>query len=291
MSHPSLQSDSLSRFLDCRGFRLHYRIHGSGEPPFMLLLHGSFLSMRSWRNVVGPLSEIATVIALDRPAFGRTSRPVPTRLNGVSYAPEAQSDLAAAFLEQLGIEKAVIVGNSTGGTLATLMALRHSERVSGLVLVDAMIYSAYAASGIPSAMKPFLKAASPLFSGLMKLLIRKFFDRLLVSFWHNPSRLPAETLSAYRADMMTGNWGRGFWEVFLETHHLHLDEKVGSITFPVLVITGGFDRTVKVEESLRLAREVPGADLEVIGDSAHLPHEEQPEAFVAAVKAFMQRLS
>ncbi len=103
-----------SRFAECRGFRLHYRMMGSGEGPFMLLLHGSFLSMRSWRSVAGPLSEMGTVVVLDRPAFGNTSRPVPSRQNAVSYAPEAQSDMIDEFLGVLGIEKAILVGNSTG---------------------------------------------------------------------------------------------------------------------------------------------------------------------------------
>jgi len=232
-----------SRFVECRGFRLHYRMTGSGEGPFMLLLHGSFLSMRSWYSVVRPLSEMGTVVVLDRPAFGKTSRPVPSRSNGVSYAPEAQSDMIAEFLGMLGIEKAILVGNSTGGTLAMLTALRHPERVSGLVLVDAMIYSAYAASGVPRLMKPMLKAASPLFAQLMRLLINKFFDRLLLSFWNDPERLNAATLAGYRSDLMQGNWPRGFWEVFLETHHLHLDEKLGSISVPVLVMTGEHDHT------------------------------------------------
>ncbi|TCD48582.1 alpha/beta hydrolase [Chlorobium sp. N1] len=276
--------------VECRGFRVHCRVAGSGRPPYLLLLHGSFLSMRSWRRVMEPLSESATVIAVDRPAFGETSRPLPSRTGNVSYAPEAQSDMLAELLGNIGVDRAVFVGNSTGGTLAMLTALRHPERVSALVLVDAMIYSAYAASGVPRVVKPLLKAASPLFSGLMRLMISRFFDRLLRSFWHDPARLPAETLSAYRADMMQGAWPRAFWEVFLETHHLHLAERIPSLGVPSLVVTGRHDQTVQVEESLRLGRELPGAELEVVDDCAHLPQEEQPEVFVAAVKRFLLRI-
>lgn len=278
-------------FVECRGFRVHCRVAGSGRPPYLLLLHGSFLSMRSWRRVMEPLSESATVIAVDRPAFGETSRPLPSRRTPVSYAPEDQSDLLAELLREIGVERAVLVGNSTGGTLAMLTALRHPGRVSGLVLVDAMIYSAYAASGVPGVMKPFLKAASPLFSVVMRIMIKKFFDRLMRSFWQDPSRLTGETIAAYRRDMMQGgDWPRAFWEVFLETHHLHLDRRIPSLGVPALVVTGEHDRTVRVEESLRLARELPQAELEVVGDCAHLPQEEQPEAFTAAVKRFLRKV-
>ncbi len=280
-----------SRFVDCNGFRVHYRQYGSGKAPFIMLLHGSFLSIRSWREVMQPLAEGATVVAFDRPAFGLTSRPVPTKRNEARYSPEAQSDLVAALMTKLGIDRAVLVGNSTGGTLAILTALRHPDRVQGLVLAGAMIYSGYATSEVPAFMKPFMKAMSPIFSRMMKLVITKLYDRNIRGFWHVRERLSDETLAAFRQDLMVGDWPRGFWELFLETHHLHLDRRLLSLSVPALVVTGEHDLTVKVEESLRLARELPGAELRVIPDCGHLPQEEQPGAFVGLVDAFVRKLS
>ena len=279
-----------SRFIDCNGFRVHYRMYGSGEAPHIVLLHGSFLSIRSWQAVMKPLSENATVIAFDRPAFGLTSRPVPAKNNEARYSPEAQRDLVVALMLKLGIESAVLVGNSTGGTLAMLTALRHPKRVRGLVLAGAMIYSGYATSEVPSFMKPFMKAMTPVFSRLMKQVITKLYDRNIRGFWHVRERLSDETLAAFRGDLMVGDWSRGFWELFLETHHLKLAERLRTLRVPSLVITGEHDLTVIVGESLRLARELPGAELEVIADCGHLPQEEQPEAFVKAVRAFMGRI-
>ncbi|NTV01251.1 MAG: alpha/beta hydrolase [Chlorobiaceae bacterium] len=284
-------ADADRRFIDCNGFRVHYQMFGDGRPPFIVLLHGSFLSIRSWRDVMRPLADGATVVAFDRPAFGRTSRPVPTRKNGARYSPEAQSDLVAALMTKLGIDRAVLVGNSTGGTLALLTALRHPERVQGLVLVGAMIYSGYATSEVPSFMKPFMKAMTPVFSRLMKVVITRLYDRNIRGFWHVRERLSDATLAAFRQDLMIGDWSRGFWELFLETHHLHLDRRLKSLSVPALVVTGEHDLTVRVEESLRLVRELPGAELQVIPDCAHLPQEEQPDAFVRIVNAFVRKLS
>ncbi|NTU68593.1 MAG: alpha/beta hydrolase [Chlorobiaceae bacterium] len=284
------RADSDSRFIECNGFRVHYKMEGSGKAPYVVLLHGSFLSIRSWQGVMKPLAEGATVVAFDRPAFGLTSRPVPSKHHEARYSPEAQSDLVAALMQKLGIDRAVLVGNSTGGTLAMLTALRHPERVSGLVLVGAMIYSGYATSEVPAFMKPFLKAMTPVFSRLMKQLITKLYDRNIQGFWHVKSRLPDEMLAAFRNDLMVGDWSRGFWELFLETHHLKLAERIRTLRVPSLVVTGEHDLTVKVEESFRLAQELPGSGLEVIADCAHLPQEEQPQAFVRAVRAFMGRI-
>ena len=283
-------ASSDSRFIECKGFRVHYRQYGNGKGPFIVLLHGSFLSIRSWREVMEPLADGATVVAFDRPAFGLTSRPVPSSRNEARYGPEAQSDLVVTLMTRLGIDRAILVGNSTGGTLAILTALRHPERVKGIVLVGAMIYSGYATSEVPAFMKPVMKAMSPLFSRLMKVVITRLYDRNIRGFWHVRERLSDETLAAFRGDLMVGDWSRGFWELFLETHHLRLSERLKTLRMPSLVVTGEHDLTVRVEESLRLARELPGAELVVIPDCAHLPQEEQPDAFVKAVAEFVGRI-
>ena len=283
------QTSVEKHFIEVNGFNVHYRMVGQGKP-LVVLLHGSFLSLRSWRLVMDELAKTATVLALDRPAFGSTSRPRSSTATGVSYTPEAQSDLVLALIKKLGFSKAVLIGNSTGGTLTLLAALRHPQHVEGVVLVDAMVYSGYATSEVPALIKPVMKAMTPLFSRIMKLLITKLYGRLLYGFWYNKERLQNDVLEAFRADLMTGDWSRAFWELFVETHHLHLDERLRTISMPSLVITGEHDVMVKKEESMRLAGELPGAELLVVPDCGHLPHEERPEVFVAAVKKFLKKV-
>ena len=283
------QSAAERRFIEVNGFKVHYRLAGSAKP-LVVLLHGSFLSLRSWRLVFDDLAKNATVVAFDRPAFGFTSRPRSSMATGVSYTPEAQCDLIIALIKKLGFSKAVLVGNSTGGTLALLCALRYPQHVEGVVLAGAMIYSGYATSEVPSFMKPAMKAMTPLFSRLMKFLITKLYDRNIRGFWHNKERLDDAVLAAFRSDLMIGDWSQAFWELFLETHHLQLANRLKTMSRPSLVITGEHDLTVKTEESIRLARELPCAELVVVPDCGHLPHEEQPEAFLAAVKIFLKKI-
>ncbi len=277
-----------SSFIDINGFNVHYRIAGNGES-LVVLLHGSFLSIRSWRSVFDSLAQHATVVAFDRPAFGFTSRPLPSKTNGVSYTPETQSDLIIALIKKLGFTKAVLIGNSTGGTLALLTALRHPQHVDALVLAGAMIYSGYATSEIPAVMKPLMRALTPLFSRLMKILITRLYDGNIRGFWYNKKRLSNDVLAEFRSDLMIGDWSRTFWELFLETHHLRLNERLKTMFSPVLVLTGEHDLTVKTEESIQLARELQNAEFVQIPDCGHLPQEEQPEAFVHAVLDFLVR--
>ena len=279
-----------SRFIEVNGFNVHYRLAGSGKP-LVVLLHGSFLSLRSWRFIFEKLSESASVVAFDRPAFGLTSRPLPSTATGVSYTPEAQSDLVVGLIKKLGFNKAVLVGNSTGGTLAILTALRYPQHVDGLVLAGAMIYSGYATSEVPALMKPAMKSLTPLFSRLMKFIITRLYDRNIRGFWHNKGQLGDDVLVAFRNDLMVGDWSRTFWELFLETHHLRLDERLKTISQPSLVMTGEHDLTVKTEESIRLAGELQNAELVVVPDCGHLPQEEQPEAFLLAVQKFLKKVA
>ncbi len=277
-------------FLEVNGFNVHYRMAGTGKP-LVVLLHGSFLSLRSWRLVLDELAKTTTVVAFDRPAFGYTSRPLPSEATGVSYTPEAQCDLVIALIKKLGFSKAVLVGNSTGGTLALLCALRYPQHVEGLVLAGAMIYSGYATSEVPAFMKPVMKAMTPLFSRLMKFLITRLYNRNIRGFWHNKERLSDDVLAAFRSDLMIGDWSRAFWELFLETHHLRLESQLKTMSLPSLVITGEHDLTVKTEESIRLAGELPCAELVVVPDCGHLPHEEQPEAFLVAIRNFLKKVA
>ncbi len=277
-------------FLEVNGFNVHYRMAGTGKP-LVVLLHGSFLSLRSWRLVLDELAKTTTVVAFDRPAFGYTSRPLPSEATGVSYTPEAQCDLVIALIKKLGFSKAVLVGNSTGGTLALLCALRYPQHVEGLVLAGAMIYSGYATSEVPAFIKPAMKAMTPLFSRLMKFLITRLYNRTIRGFWYNKTRLGDDVLAAFRSDLMIGDWSRAFWELFLETHHLRLESQLKTMSLPSLVITGEHDLTVKTEESIRLAGELPCAELVVVPDCGHLPHEEQPEAFLVAIRNFLKKVA
>lgn len=284
--------DSQFALVGVDGLRVHYKTMGEGDPP-LLLLHGSFLNLFSWREVMEPLARQHQVVAFDRIAFGLTARPLVSHPPGGRalhnpYAPEAQADLTVALLDTLGIEKAVLVGNSTGGTMALLTALRHPTRVQGLVLVGAMAYSGYAVSEIPSWMLRIIPET--LVARLVQVVFRRVLNAILRSFYRPDAPPTSATLAHYRAMLMWGPWGVALWQLIRATHHLHLETQLATLDIPTLVVTGEQDRTVPVEQSERLARELPNARLVVLPGCAHLPHEERPDLFVNAVTPFLSTI-
>jgi pimeloyl-ACP methyl ester carboxylesterase len=282
-----------NQFLDINGLRVRYATAGAGEPA-LLLLHGSFLSIFSWREVLLPLAQRGSLVAaFDRVAFGETSRPALSRqherpFEHNPYSPEFQANLTLALMDHLGIEHAVLVGNSTGGTVALLTALRAPQRVRALVLVGAMVYSGYPTSEIPPWIRPMLPRR--LMSLLLRAIIRRTHDSIVRSFWHDKTKVTPAILEAYRATLKQEGWHAAMWELILATHKLRLAEHLQKIQVPVLVVTGDHDHAVPTEQSIRLSRELPQARLVVVPNCGHLPHEEQPGAFLDATGAFLNEL-
>lgn len=281
--------DDDSRFVEINGIDVHYKQHGSGEP-VMILLHGFGASTFSWREVMQPLTSAGTVIAFDRPAFGLTERPMPGEWEGESpYALNSQIELLIGLMDRLGVERAVLIGNSAGGTVAVATALVHPERVSALVLVDAAIY---AGGGAPAWIRPLLR--TPQFDRLGPWFARSIAgeqgDAFLRAAWHDPSKITDEIVEGYRKPLQVANWDRALWELTKASGESRLAERLDQLTMPALVVTGDDDRIVPTAESVRLANDIAGAKLAVFPNCGHVPQEECPEPFLKAVLAFLAEI-
>lgn len=281
-------ADEESRFIEVDGITVHYKEFGEGDRT-IILLHGFGASTFSWREVTGPLSQSFRVITYDRPAFGLTERPMPGDWTGRSpYSTASQAQMIIDMMDQLGVNQAVLVGNSAGGTVATTAALAYPERVSALVLVDAAVYTS---GGVPSWLNPLLSL--PQVDHLGPLLVRSIArkgDDFLRSAWHDPALLSEAVYAGYHLPLQAENWDRGLWELTKTYQANDLPVQLKNLTMPVLVITGDDDRIIPTADSLRLAQEIPGAQLAVMPACGHVPQEECPQDFLDAVIPFLASL-
>ena len=281
--------DEDSRFIEVNGIDVNYKQYGSGEP-VMILLHGFGASTFSWREVMKPLSEYGTVIAFDRPAFGLTERPLPGSWKGESpYGVEGNLTLLLGLMDALGIEKAILIGNSAGGRLAVQAALTHPERVSGLVLVDAAIYTGSRRTfGIlqPLIYTPQMDRLGPFFA---RSLAGAQGEAFLQAAWHDPSRITPEIQTGYRKPLHMANWDVALWEFTRAgSGSEDLAPRLKEIALPTLVISGEDDRIIPAADSVRLSADIPGARLVVIPACGHVPQEECPVFFLDAVEGFLK---
>lgn len=281
-------ADPDSLFIEVNGIDVHYKQMGSGEPVY-LLLHGFLANTSTWREVMAPLAEQGTVIAFDRPAFGLTERPMRDDWdNGNPYTRQAAVELTRGFMDALGVSQAILVGNSAGGTLAAEFALAYPERVQALVLVDAAIYTS---GGAPPFVQPLLR--TPQLRRVGPLLLRnleRWGQRFGDLAWHDPSKFTAEAWDGYRKPLQANNWDVALWEFTATSQWSDVAQRVAELAPPVLVMTGDDDRIVPTAESERLASEIPGAALVVVPNCGHVPHEECPDFFLAALADFVAQL-
>ncbi|HSI92909.1 MAG TPA: alpha/beta fold hydrolase [Jiangellaceae bacterium] len=121
--------------VDREGVRIGYDVYGSGEIAILLLPAWAIADSRLWKANVAYLAQHFTVITYDPRGNGRSDRPA-------DPAEQAAGRLvgdAVAVLDACGVERAVVVGNSFGATLAYLLAAGHPDRVLGMVMIGATI--------------------------------------------------------------------------------------------------------------------------------------------------------
>lgn len=273
----SLDPEAIGRSLPVMGIDTYF--HDAGEGPPLLLLHGSGPGVSAWSNwrpIYPELTRRYRVIAPDQVGFNRT---MPT--GEVGYGRQLWTDHALALLDELGIERCSVIGNSMGGAIALSMAAARPEAIDRIVAMGTM--------GIGGEIPPGLAEVwgyepSP---AAMRRLIELFaFDQRIVTDELVQMRYQASIVPAVRD---------AFAAMFPEPRQNGLDdlalseEELRAIEHPVLLAHGYHDRIVPLRDtSLPLMDLLSDAQLHAFGKSGHWVMIEQPRAFSAAVLAFLQ---
>lgn len=112
---------------------IHYVTAGQGGTP-LVLVHGWGGDHHFWQGQIGPLAQERTVVAVDLLGHGLSGKPK------VLYTQRSFADSLIVVMDQAGIDRAVLVGHSMGGSVIRQAALRYPERVAGLILVDGALF-------------------------------------------------------------------------------------------------------------------------------------------------------
>ena len=262
----------------------------SGSPAsdrLILLLHGFGASALTWKEILEPLGEFGHVIAYDRAGFGFTDRP--TSWQGVNpYSSQGQLAVIDALVKKFGMgKKVVIVGHSAGGALALGYALDHPDALTSLVLEAPAVYET---GGAPDWLN--LLYGIPQLDHVGPLLVASIAQRglkILDQSYNDKTKITQAVKDAYSAPLKIKGWERGFWEFNKSDKELNLLDRLGDLEVRTLVITGDNDQIVATDNSIRLAAELPNADLLVIPQSGHLPNEEKPKEFLTALIGFLEQ--
>jgi pimeloyl-ACP methyl ester carboxylesterase len=271
-----------SRFVGVSGMQVHVRDEGPHDDPApIVLLHGTSASLHTWDGWAQALREKRRVIRFDLPGFGLTG-PNPEN----DYSMEAYVRFVKAMLDQLGVQRFVIGGNSLGGQVAWATAAGLPDRVTALILVDATGYppESFTRQTVPMG---FRIAATP---GLRLLaqytLPRGIVERSIKDVYGDPAKVTPELVDLYSA-MTLRQGNRKALGRHLQQGYAGDITQLKAIKAPTLILWGGQDRVIPPEVGQRFARDVAGAKLVVFDNLGHLPQEEDPARTVAEVRRFL----
>ena len=227
-----------------------------------VLVHAAGGNAGMWRRQLGGLGAEHSALALDLPGHGRS-----TGLTGLPTV-EAYADLLAAFVSALGLRRFVLVGRSMGGAIGQAFAVRHPERLAGLVLACTAARFEVADESVAT----------------LRDVVRGRLPQQFTTETFSPSTSMEVMREAWMEQVKTDPRVR-LGDV-LACRAFDGRPLLPRIRVPTLVVAGADDRVTPVAAAEELARGIPGARLEVIPESGHQAPLEQADAFDRLVAGF-----
>ncbi len=268
-----------SKFIDVGGVRAHVREEGNPDGIPVVLIHGSMGSLHMWEGWARELSDKARLISVDLPGHGLTGA-----WPRDEYTIDAYADFIEVLVDELNLDRFVLVGHSMGGAVAWTFAATRPDRVSQLILVDAAGYPR-AAGDVPL---PTRLARMPVIGDIgiyfkPDRLVRRSLDEV----YADPAMVTPERIRRY-AELQRFPGNREATLQRARTQEPLDPTPLKRLDVPTLILWGAADRWVPTADAFRFQHDIKGARLEIFEGLGHNPMEEDPKATAAAVSAFIK---
>lgn len=259
-----------------RGFEMAYDDTGGSAIP-LLLIHAFPFDRTMWAAQLRELADAARVVAPDLRGFGESGFP------GGAVTMDTYADDLIALLDALSIKNAVVAGLSMGGYVAFAFFRKYQPRARGLILANTK-----AGPDTPEGKKARDDNAALARSQSAAAVGAKMMPNMLTP---KTAEERSELASSVRATM-----GRQSVEGVVAALLAMRDRPdstptLAQITVPTLILSGAEDTLIPPKEAELMRDGIPGARLVSIPGAAHLENVEQPDAFNAAVRAFLKSIA
>jgi abhydrolase domain-containing protein 6 len=266
------------RYVDVDGLKLCYQDTGEGEA--ILILPGLGTSLDFWQLAVPALSKQHRVVAVDPPGFGKSDKP------DVPYDLDWIAERVVAFMDRIQLRRATLMGGSLGGHLAVLIAIKHPDRVSRLVLMGSC--GAWPRTGPLAELGLLVLWHDPIVIDHL----RRYWPNI---YWdivgkHTPvsDRLFRYQMAQRAVRELYWDEGRAASRSLKSIFHTYTRPQIPEIQQPTLLIWGEHDRIHLLSEGLYFREHLPNSRLVVVPDSAHEVMLDRPEVFNRLVLAFLR---
>jgi pimeloyl-ACP methyl ester carboxylesterase len=265
------------------GGAIHYEKSGPSDGRPVVFIHGYAMGSSLWR----PLSERLSARGLScfAPTWPLGAHTEPMHA-GAELTMEGVAAIVGEFLDSLGLEDVVLVGNDTGGALAQILATATPQRLGALVLTSCDAFEHFP----PPILKPFIAAAKagPAFTAaLQPLRTRLGRQRAYGALAHTDiDQLAAEWLEPALGDDRIRADLRRLTASLKRQSTVEAGERLPRFTKPALVAWSADDAFFPLEDGERLAAALPDSRLEVLQKSRTFSMLDQPAALAALIADF-----
>ena len=252
-----------------RDTTIYYEHTGTG--PALLFIHGMCGDARVWAGQVGRLADRFTCVTYDR--RGHTRSPLGSAPESVA----THAADAAALIEELGLDRPVVVGSSGGARIGVELARTRPELLAGAIFSEPPIFSLEAEAGqafmaeIAAVVGPAAETGGP------AAAVDAFFPVVCPGLW---SQIDETAKDRYRAN------GEMMLAEFTGPAYQLTPEGAAGIHLPCLVIAGTDSHPALRAIAARLVRALPDARFAELDGSGHVTYAERPDDFARAVAAF-----
>lgn len=246
---------------------------GDGIP--IVLLHGIPTSPALWRHV-RPRLEGRRALAWEMVGYG-ASTPAGAD-HDLSVA--AQADHLNALLDDLGIERAVLVGHDLGGGVAQIAAVRRPDRCAGLVLTNAIAYDSWpipSVKAMRAATGAVARTPDPVFTALIRTLVER---------GHDDRDMARESFGVHIRPYLDHDGAAALArqvDALDVADTLAVADHLPDLDVPAGIIWGLADQFQKPIYGQRLARDLGTRPVGIRGGK-HFTPEDHPEAVAAVIR-------
>ncbi len=254
------------------GANIRYLEAGDPAKPTVILVHGLGAQAESWNFTIPALAASYHVIAPDQIGFGKSDKPF------LKYRVGTLVDFLDKFMAELKIEKASLVGNSMGGWVSALMAVKYPNRVEKIVLADS--------AGI----LPAVVDEKQIYQ--LNNSTRDEIRANLKLLFASPALQNNEALvDQFFAMRVTVNDGYTINAVIesIKRREDFLNDRLGEIKKPTLIVWGKEDKLLPLADATTFNKGIAGSELVIFDACGHVPQFEKAADFNKTVIAFLAK--
>lgn len=271
-----------NHFVVIHGIKIRYRQQGTGKK-VVILLHGLGGFLENWHASIPVLAEQHTVYAIDLPGFGESDKP------NCRYTIDFFLKVITGFIQHFHYKKVTLIGNSLGGGLALMMAIRHPNMIAKMVLASPVGFSKQLPRSFRLMSLSYINAVflKPTFEksrkGIKDATVQhQFITDEYVQLFFNYLKLPAtkRALLNVLSSMAT---------VFGIKSHLinEVSQNLPLVKHKTLIIWGKQDPLLPLDYARAQIAKLPNAELVALNNCGHVPQLEMPDAFNRLVMGFI----